>query len=291
MLPTSRVGLNLGASSPTWGIPFPTVMALTALFTSDPALIAAPQRLGGEAHPVAVASSWTGFLRLVRERPVTAAVLDASAVVPGGQPPEDALSEFRSLYPNLSLILLSRCHNDPVWLFQLGRAEVRDLILLDIEDLARSGPRALDRASERGATAVVTREMSPYLPGRGLNAVRIAMDGVHRRWSTDAFAAAVGLSRPFLSERLKECGLPSAGHLLIWTRLLHAGFWLEEPGRTGESVSRQLEYSSGAAFRRALKLYTGATPTEVTREGGLSFVLGRLFEACGLGRGTRVTAA
>src|ERR671934_141929 len=49
---------------------------------------------------------------------------------------------------------------------------------------------------------------------------------------------------------------------------------VEEPGRTGESVSRQLEYSSGAAFRRALREYTGATPTHVAERGGLEFVLG-----------------
>jgi AraC-like DNA-binding protein len=64
---------------------------------------------------------------------------------------------------------------------------------------------------------------------------------------------------------------------------MHAGLWLSEPGRTGESVSRQLEYSSGAAFRRALKHYTGATPTETVERGGLDFVLSCFLRACGLG--------
>jgi hypothetical protein len=82
--------------------------------------------------------------------------------------------------------------------------------------------------------------------------------------------------------RLKELGLPSTGHLLTWARLLHAGRWLEEPGRTGESVSRQLEYSSGAAFRRALRQYTGARPREVSDGGGLAFVLGRFIASCKL---------
>jgi AraC-like DNA-binding protein len=139
---------------------------------------------------------------------------------------------------------------------------------------------------------LVARALSPYLPRRELEAVRIAMEGVHHRWSADTFARVVGLSRPFLSERLKACCLPSAGHLLIWARLLHAGFWLEEPGRTGESVSRQLEYSSGAAFRRVLKLYTGATPGEVIEGGGLHFVMARFQETCGFVRsGAGITAA
>ena len=80
---------------------------------------------------------------------------------------------------------------------------------------------------------------------------------------------------------MKRLGLPSTGHLLTWARLLHAGRWLEEPGRSGESVSRQLEYSSGAAFRRALKQYTGATPTEVVEAGGLGFVIESFVECCG----------
>jgi AraC-like DNA-binding protein len=46
-------------------------------------------------------------------------------------------------------------------------------------------------------------------------------------------------------------------------------------------VSWQLGYSSGTAFRRALKQYTGATPAEVVEEGGLGFVIERFVECCG----------
>ena len=94
----------------------------------------------------------------------------------------------------------------------------------------------------------------------------------------------MGLSRPHLSVCLKEFGLPSAGHLMGWVRLLHAGRWLSDPGRSAESVSRQLDYSSGAAFRRALRAYVGATPSRVAEGGGLGFVLERFLRRCGLGR-------
>ena len=65
-------------------------------------------------------------------------------------------------------------------------------------------------------------------------------------------------------------------------RRVVAGCWLSEPGRTGESVSRQLEYANGSTFRRALRNYVGATPTEVREEGGLSLVLSRFLNRCGL---------
>jgi AraC-like DNA-binding protein len=71
--------------------------------------------------------------------------------------------------------------------------------------------------------------------------------------------------------------------LLVWAKLLHAGRWLADPGRSAESVSRQLEYSSGAAFRRAQRTYVGATPTQAREGGGLRFVLRRFLDACGLG--------
>lgn len=265
-------------------------MPLAAVYTKNAQLPTALEASAAE-HAVLATSSWPGLVRLIRERPVTLVGVDVSSL-PCCRSPEDLLGELSLRFPNLALVAFSDRYADPVRLFRLGKSGIPNLVLLGVEDLGRSVPRALQRAQEGGATALVTRALAPYVPARELEAVRLAMDGVHRRLCADEFALELGLSRPFLSERLKGCGLPSAGHLLIWARLLHAGFWLEEPGRTGESVSRQLEYSSGAAFRRALKLYTGATPTEVADGGGLAFVLRRLFEDCGFPLSARgVTAA
>jgi AraC-like DNA-binding protein len=258
-------------------------MALTALFTRDPTLQSSLQAAAGASHRIVSTPSWESLTRLIRERPVTSAALDEFALF-SETAPEEALSDLGFRFPNLGLMVISRRQADPLRLFRLGRVGIPNLLLLGVEDLTRAVPRALHRASERGVTARVTRVIAPYLPRWELDAVRVAMEGIHNRWTADRFAQVVGLSRAFLSERLKACCLPSTGHLLIWVRLFHAGFWLEEPGRTGESVSRQLEYSSGAAFRRALKLYTGATPMEITQAGGLGFVLERFVQSCGLVR-------
>jgi AraC-like DNA-binding protein len=48
-------------------------------------------------------------------------------------------------------------------------------------------------------------------------------------------------------------------------------------------VARQLDYSSGAAFRRALRRYVGLTPTEVVERGGISVMLSRFLDRCGFG--------
>ncbi len=223
-------------------------------------------------HALALAHSWGGLLRITRERPVTGALVDLSTVPPVPSS-EGALADLRSQFPHLGLVLLVRKLRDPFTLFRLGRAGIRNLILLTAEDLESELARALARAQEGTATSLVTRFLSPYLPRRELRLASLAMDSVHRRWSAEEMADEVGLTRPFISEVLKSYGVPSLGHFLLWTKLFHAGHWLEEPGRTGESVGRQLEYSSGAAFRRALKHYTGATPTKVREGGGVKLVL------------------
>jgi AraC-like DNA-binding protein len=253
-------------------------MSFLAFYSRDRVLGAGIERLLGERHALARTPSWPGLVRVVRDRPVTTVLVDLAE----RSGVEEGLLELRALFPHLGLVLMARRHDDPVALFRLGRAGIRNLILLSVESLERELSRTLMRASEEGTAALVTRRLAAYLPRRELWIVRLALDGVHLRWSADDFAGRIGLSRPHLSVRLKERGLPSAGHLLTWTRLLHAGRWLEEPGRTGESVSRQLEYSSGAAFRRALKHYTGATPREVTDAGGLTFVLACFIESCRL---------
>jgi AraC-like DNA-binding protein len=253
-------------------------MSFLALYSRDRVLGAAIEQYLGDQHALARTPSWPGLVRVVKDRPITIALVDLAERTGV----EEGLLELRALFPHLGLVLMARRHDNPVALFRLGRAGIRNLILLSVESLEGELSRTLLRASEDGTAALVTRRLSAYLPRRELWIVRRALDGVHLRWSADEFAARIGLSRPHLSVRLKELGLPSTGHLLTWARLLHAGRWLEEPGRTGESVSRQLEYSSGAAFRRALKQYTGATPRQVTDAGGLSYVLGRFVASCRL---------
>jgi AraC-like DNA-binding protein len=253
-------------------------MAFLALFSRDRGLTVALERALADRHSLVRSPSWPGMMRLVRERPVTMALVDMAEL----EGAEERLVELRASFPSLGLVLMARRHDDPVALFRLGRAGIRSLILLSVDDLEAELPRTLARAEGEGTASLVARRLAVYLPRRELTVVRVALDGVHLRWSADDFARRIGLSRPHLSVRMKRLGLPSAGHLLTWARLLHAGRWLEEPGRTGESVSRQLEYSSGAAFRRALKEYTGATPVQVGERGGLDFVLARFVERCGL---------
>lgn len=264
------VGVRRIISRPGYAF-FDGFMALLATISRNRLLRQRMDGVLGAEHGLVPGASWDGFQRLVRERPVTAAIIDLAAIPPRPSA-EGALFNLRRQFPHLGLVLIVPASVNAAGLFRLGKAGIRNLILMGVDDLEADLTRSMAKARIGSAAALVTRFLSPYLPRRELDIVGLAMDQVHQRWSAEDFASEVGITRPFLSERCKRFGLPSVGHLLLWTRLLHAGHWLQEPGRTGESVGRQLEYSSGAAFRRALRHYTGATPTEVREGGGIRLV-------------------
>lgn len=257
-------------------------MALLTVLTRDPKV-----RLGLRGpllatHSVAATRSWERLRWLVRERPATVAIVD-SAALPGHLTEDAAVGELRRRYPSLAVLLIVRRGADPVSLFRLGRAGLSNLLLLPADALEEEFARAVGAVLAGSTTSLVTRAVSAAVPARETGAIRLALEAVQRGWSTEELAARLGITRPHLSVRLKQVGLPSAGHLLIWAKMLHASRWLTDPDRSAESVSRQLEYSSGAAFRRALRTYVGVTPTELKEHGGLRLVLRRFLDACGLG--------
>lgn len=257
-------------------------MAFLSLLTRDADVERSVRRPLEGRHVVARFGTWDRLLHSLRERPATCAILDEAHLPPLARP-AGALAELRARFPSVPVVWLARPASDPLDLLRLGRAGVDRLLLVSVDDVERDVAESVARALGRGTGALVTREVSPYLSRRSLAAVRNALDDVHRRPSADDLAASLGLSRPHLSVCLKSSGLPSVGHLLVWARLLHAGRWLSDPGRSAESVSRQLDYSSGASFRRALKVYLGSTPTQVAERGGLAFVLERFLQRSGLG--------
>jgi AraC-like DNA-binding protein len=239
-----------------------------------------------EGFVVAHASTWDRLVYLIRERPATCVILDEGSL-PTFRGSDGSITELGENFPSVAQVLIARPATDPYALFRLGRAGVANLLLLRLDDLERDLPETILRALGGGAHSLVTRLLSPYLPARETNVLRLAFEGAQSGWTTKDLADRSGLTRPHLSVRLKAVGLPSAGHLLVWARLLLAAQWLADPGRSAESVSRQLEYSSGAALRRTLRNYVGVTPTAVREAGGLSLVLDRFLATCGLGRPRR----
>lgn len=257
-------------------------MPLLAALSREATLVGALRSRVRPAGDVAEARSWYGLVRLVRERPVTCVALDGAALTPP-RAPHLCVAELRRRFPSVAIVFVHGRHDSPWTLFRLGRVGLDGLALASASEGAEALWDAIGRAATDSTDALVARAIGVGLPSWETSVIRLALNGVQLGWDTESLANATGLTRPHLSVRLKSAGLPSAGHLLIWAKLLHAGRWLSDGGRSAESVSRQLEYSSGAAFRRALHNYVGGTPTEVKQTGGFWRVLAAFLDVCGLG--------
>ena len=247
-------------------------MALVYTFSRDPSTLSFVRGALSGIHDVAATRTWGRLGDALRERPVSICVVDLTGIsLAGGG--RARLMALRRRFPSMAYVILEGGSVAPRQLLDLGRLGFRSLALLGSEGQEWRFRRTIERAREQTVASKVLRAVSLRVPLREGRVLGVALDHVHKCWSAELLAEHVGLSRPFLSVLLKRAGLPSVGRLLVWIRLLHAAEWLADPGRTGQSVSRQLEYSSGAAFRRVLKNYTGATPTTVVAKGGMPFVL------------------
>jgi AraC-like DNA-binding protein len=74
--------------------------------------------------------------------------------------------------------------------------------------------------------------------------------------------------------------LPTPGRMLLWLRVLFGLRWLLEGGRSVESVAAQLGYSSGAAFRRAIKATVGGRPTPLRNAAAFDQAIERFAGEC-----------
>jgi hypothetical protein len=230
------------------GISFSKIMPLITVLTRDSNVRAAVRAPLGQDYDVAGARSWDRLLWLVRERPVTVVVLDGSAFA-GTPQPAEAVADLRRRFPSLSTVFVESPRLDPRALLHLGRVGVESLVLVQLDGLAAGVRDALSKAATRSTESLVARAIGGRLPTHESHVIRSALNGVQLGWSSDELADRAGFTRAHLSVRLKECGLPSAGHLLLWAKLLHAGRWLTDPARSAESIYRQL-HKSGLYSKR-----------------------------------------
>jgi len=263
------------------GMSFPKIVMLIPVLTCDAELVTAAGAGVREPTSMTGAASWDRLLYLVRERPVVTVVLD-SAALPGVPGPEEKVADLGRRFPSLGCVVVSRPRTNPMTLLRLGRAGIGHVELVDWVDVRRYLQRAVARSAAGSCTAHVLRAITARIPLAERQVVRAALDGALAGWSAPELAACAGWTRPHLSARLRQCGLPSTGRLLLWARMLHAAHWAVEPGRTGESISRQLGYTDGPALRRALRSHLEVTPTELRERGGLRYALPRFLDVCGL---------
>lgn len=239
---------------------------------SDRACLAAALRPNG----VVWASDWRDLDRLVRLRPVQAAIADLRA-----ESKKDGVLRvlrFSQRYPLTPILVWGE--PDGRDLYRLGKARASEVILSRDADDRQLLTELLDSALSGGLVPAIDARLRGRVSEAARSLVREAAERIPEQVQVPDLARAYRISVSTLERRCEGWGLPTPGRLLLWLRVLHGLRWLQEPGRSVESVALQLGYSSGAAFRRSIKATVGGRPSPLRTSRGLDRAMDLFLAEC-----------
>jgi AraC-like DNA-binding protein len=250
-------------------------MALIAALLPN---VADRDALGAAAsgHRMAWAADWRDLTRVVKEEPAVAAVADLHAE--RGKDGVLRIYRFARRYPHTPILVLGDL--DGRELFRLGKAGAAGVVLSrETRDPTILAELLGDATRDRLAVRIDTRLQERVgRDARGL--VMAAARGVPDGIQVPDLARTHDVSVSTLERRCQEWGLTTPGRVLLWLRIIYGLDWLLEPGRSVESVAGQLGYSSGAAFRRAIKVTVGGKPTPLRNPAGVTAAVDAFIADC-----------
>lgn len=233
-------------------------------------------RAAAAIHEVSWAESWRDLYRTVRKQPVAAVIADIHAE----SRKDGALRVYRftQRYPLTPVVVWGEM--DGRELFRVGKAGAAEVVVSREADDSELVGGVLDAALRRGIPAILRGRLRERLGPEALRLVLYAAEHIPVQIQVPELAAAFGMSVSTLERRCERWGLPTPGRLLLWLRVLFGLRWLLEPGRSVESVAEQLGYSSGAAFRRAIKATIGGRPSPLRTPDGFELTVDALVTEC-----------
>lgn len=227
-------------------------------------------------HQMTWAENWRDLTRLVKQEPAVAAVADLHAE--RGKDGVLRIYRFARRYPHTPILVWGDL--DARDLFRLGKAGATDVVLAaDATNRDLLGELIGD-ATRDHLVGRLDRRLSARIGEDGRDLVRQAASGIPNGIQVPDLADSRDLSVSTLERRCQDWGLTTPGRILLWLRIVYGLDWLLEPGRSVESVAIQLGYSSGAAFRRAIKVTVGGKPTPLRNPDGLTAAIEGFIEDC-----------
>ena len=159
------------------------------------------------------------------------------------------------------------------FILDTGRAQLTDLVLLDLDDSRAVLRRVLEQAQQAGTCqrlAALAAEGQP-------REVRTVLEFIfrHLREPLDvlAIAAGLGMTRRTLYHRLDAVGSPGPRELVSWCRVLYIAHELSSGTASMASIASQLDFpcwrNASALVRRHLTVGT----TALRHRGGLEMTL------------------
>lgn len=227
-------------------------------------------------HHLTWADNWRDLTQRVKQEPAVAAIADLHAE--RGKDGVLRIYRFARRYPHTPILVWGDL--DGRDLFRLGKAGATDVVLTaDAANRALLGELIGDATRDHLAGRI-DRRLTARIGDDGRKLVRSAASGIPDGIQVPDLADSQGLSVSTLERRCQDWGLTTPGRILLWLRIVYGLDWLLEPGRSVESVAAQLGYSSGAAFRRAIKVTVGGKPTPLRNPDGLTAAIDGFIEDC-----------
>jgi len=233
-----------------------------------------------DVHRCAVAASWEELGSLLRAGQGDGAIVDADH--PGRREAINRIESLRQEHPLLALVAFADVHGaDPV-LAHLGAVGVDGVLLSWRPPWASAIRRSVEEALAISRARFVVSVLERALPAAAVEAVGWAVEHGGRSPAVDEMAAALGHTPRQMAVLLRDAGLPGGGRLFLWGRLLQAGALIAVDGRTVEDAALRLGYATASGLSGAMRREVGYPPGSVARQGGLPFVITRLFPGASL---------
>lgn len=227
----------------------------------------------GNRYQILKAASWSNLLELVESHTVAAIVFDLCAET---EPNFAILRSLRATYPKTALVAYQDKSISMEHVFDLGRLQIKGLIIANQTDSIAEISSLMDRAAAR----TISYEVRLRLKNTSAvvrDAVMISLVRASECLTPDLLAQSLNMSARTLNKHLAEANLPSPPALLTWGRLIVASSLLETGLRSADSVASSLDFPSPSAFRNTCQRYLQTTPHGIRDCGGTDWVITRMF--------------
>lgn len=184
------------------------------------------------------------------------------------------LRRIRTVIP-LSAVVLS-CRVAPEiapLILAAGRLGVDRVALRGYDDLERVVNDVLQEQRRRGAVNAILARLELSDRRAAPLVAHIIRHAFEAPRGVEHIAHELGIDRKTLHNRLRAAGLPSPATLMSWSRLLAAGWLLDDPLHSVASVGRSLRFTSASELRGMFARYVHARPTDIRRRGALDAIL------------------
>ena len=211
-----------------------------------------------------IAKSWDEVSTIVRERPVTALILDPAA---DGVMNVEAVESLISRYPSLPIVAYVFLTRDSFGaIAQLSRAGLKNVVLQKFEDSPAKFRETVERARGNPLKRKFLEGLRPQLSQLPLKLVATVdemLESPHRYKSAQDVAERAEMSPLKLYRNFSIAGLGSPRRLLRAAKLLKAVGYLQDRGYSVRDVARKIGYRNSRIFAEHTLDVFSLTPSRV----------------------------